>query len=244
MTSAPQGQFGVGVVLSQAMSVFGANLVPFCLLAFILMAPSFLYMMFFFGSDTDPLAGFSFGNMLATIIQMVMSQLIAAAITHGSFQYLRGRKVGLGEALSRGLALILPMLGVAILSGLAIGIGTILLVVPGIIVAVMLWVAIPAAVVERPGVIASLQRSAELTKGYRWPVFGILVIIVVVVLAVMLVLQFILLRSAAPGLFVFVSWIVESVFSAFSATAAAVGYYFLRVAKEGVDIDQIARVFD
>lgn len=226
------------------MAVFGANLVPFCLLALLLMAPSFLYSMLLFGSDQDPFASYSFGSFLATIIQMVLSQLIAAAITHGSFQYLRGRTVGLGEALSRGLSLILPMLGVAILSGLAIGIGTVLLIVPGIIVAVMLWVAIPAAVVERPGVIASLQRSAELTKGHRWSVFGILVIIVVAVIAIMFILQFILFRSGGVQLYMIVAWVINSVFSAFSATTAAVGYYFLRATKEGIDIDQIAKVFD
>lgn len=243
MTSAPQGQFGVGTVLSQAVSVFGANLVPFCVLALILMIPSLIYTLAVV-ANLDPTAAYSPSALLAIVIQMVLSQLIAAAITYGSFQYLRGQPVGIGEALSRGLSLILPMIGVAILAGLAIGLGIILLIVPGIIIAVMLWVAIPAAVVERPGVVASLSRSAELTKGYRWPVFGILVIIVVLAMVVGFVIQFVLAMIGGPTLYALGNWVVNAVFGAFSATVAAVGYYFLRVAKEGVDINEIAKVFD
>lgn len=243
MTNTSQGQFGVGTVLSQAMSVFGANFVPFCALALILMVPSLIYTMAFL-SNLDPTAGVSFSALLAIVIQMILSQLIAAAITYGSFQYMRGQPVGIGDALSRGLSLIVPMIGVAILAGLAIGIGFILLVVPGIIIAVMLWVAIPAAVVERPGVVASLSRSAELTKGYRGSVFGILVIIVVAGLIAGLVIPYVLASIGGTTLYSIGSWVVNAVFGAFSATAAAVGYYCLRVAKEGVDIDQIAKVFD
>lgn len=225
------------------MSVFGANLVPFCVLALILMIPSLIYTLAVV-ANLDPTAAYSPSALLAIVIQMVLSQLIAAAITYGSFQYLRGQPVGIGEALSRGLSLILPMIGVAILAGLAIGLGFILLIVPGIIIAVMLWVAIPAAVVERPGVVASLSRSAELTKGYRWPVFGILVIIVVLAMVVGFVIQFVLAMIGGPTLYALGNWVVNAVFGAFSATVAAVGYYFLRVAKEGVDINEIAKVFD
>lgn len=241
MTSTTQAQFSIGNVLSQSMSVFLANLAPFCALALILMVPSLIYGM---AVLSDPMAGFSAGALIAIVIQMVLSQLTTAAIAYGSFQYLRGQPVGVGDALSRGLSLILPVIGVAILAGLAVGIGMILLVVPGIIIAVMLWVAIPAAVVERPGVIDCLKRSADLTKGYRWQVFGILLIIVVVALVIGFVLQYLLLPIGGSTLYSIGNWIVSAVFGAFSATAAAVGYYFLRAAKEGVDINEIAKVFD
>jgi len=241
MTSTTQAQFSVGSVLSQSISVFLANLVPFCVLALVLMVPSLIYGIIFM---SNPAAGISAGSLIAIIIQMVLSQLTAAAITYGSFQYLRGQPVGIGDALSRGLSLILPVIGVAVLAGLAIGIGVILLIVPGVIIAVMLWVAIPAAVVERPGIVESLKRSADLTKGYRWHVFGVLLIIVVVAGVIGFVLQFILLSAGGFTLYSIGNWIVNAVFGAFSATAAAVGYYFLRVAKEGVDIAEIAKVFD
>ena len=41
-----------------------------------------------------------------------------------------------------------------------------------------------------------------------------------------------------------VSFVLEAFYAAFSAVVAAVFYYELRVAKDGVDIHKIAGVFD
>lgn len=247
MASYSRSGFGVGEVLSQSFAVFAANVVPFCALALILMLPSLVYGLIVLANiqvAVDAAGGISFLSLLAIVIQMVLSQLTAAAIAYGSFQYLNGNPISLGDCISRGLALLLPVIGVAVLTGLAIGIGMILLVVPGIIAAVMLWVAIPAAVVERPGVIDSLKRSAALTKGRRWSVFGVMIVIVVAGLVVSLILQFILLSIAGFYVYSIGSWVVQGVLGAFYAVTAAVGYYLLRVEKEGINIEDIAKVFD
>jgi len=241
MTSVAQKQFSFGTVISQSFSVFFSNLVPFCLVALILMAPLLVYDLLV-GAPTG--GSFSSGQLLAYVIQSVLSQLLVATISFATFQYLRGQPVGIGECLSRGLSLILPVIGVAILTGLLVGIGTILLIIPGIIVAVMLWVAIPVAVVERPGVTDSLKRSADLTKGYRWTIFGIVLAIGIILAIIGGILSAILVAAIGFTGFSIGLWILNAVFGAFSATAAAVGYYFLRATKEGVDIADIAKVFD
>ncbi len=46
------------------------------------------------------------------------------------------------------------------------------LLVPGFILLIMWFVAIPVCVVEQRGSWASMQRSAELTKGHRWKISG------------------------------------------------------------------------
>ena len=132
----------------------------------------------------------------------------------------------------------------AILVAIITFVGLLLLVVPGIIAAVMLWLAIPVAVVERPGVIESLKRSADLTKGYRGSIFGILIVIGIVLIVITMILSFILLSAAGFTVYSIGLWVIQALFSAFSATAAAVGYYYLRSTKEGVDIGDIAKVFD
>src|SRR5262245_28689894 len=241
MTSIAQKHFSFGTVISQSFSVFFSNIAPFCVVSLILMAPLLIYNLLL-GSPTA--GSFSAGQLLAYVIQSVLSQLLAATISFATFQYLRGQPVSIGECLSRGLSLILPVIGVALLTGLLVGIGTILLVIPGIIVAVMLWVAIPAAVVERPGVIESLKRSADLTKGYRWSIFGIVIVIGIILAVIGAILSAVLVASVGFTGFNIGLWILNAVFGAFSATAAAVGYYFLRATKEGVDIDHIAKVFD
>jgi len=50
---------------------------------------------------------------------------------------------------------------------LLIGVAAFALLLPGIFVSTMLLVALPAAIVERLGLIESLRRSAWLTEGHR-----------------------------------------------------------------------------
>ena len=49
--------------------------------------------------------------------------------------------------------------------------------IPGLIIYTVLWLVVPVAVVERPGIVASLRRSSMLTKGYRWQIFGMVLIL-------------------------------------------------------------------
>ncbi len=62
---------------------------------------------------------------------------------------------------------------------IGIGVGLVLLIVPGIILALMWALTIPVAVIEDTGLRDSVNRSAELTKGHRGRVFvlGLLVIV-------------------------------------------------------------------
>jgi hypothetical protein len=241
MTSITQKQFSFGTVISESFSVFFSNIASFCIVALILMAPLLVYDLLV-GSPTD--SAYSPGQLVALVIQSILSQLLAATISFATFQFLRGHAVSIGECLSRGLSLILPVIGVALLTGLLVGIGTVLFIIPGIIVAVMLWVAIPVAVVERPGVIDSLKRSADLTKGYRWTIFGIVIVIDIILAVIGAILGAVLVTAAGFTGLSIALWVLNAVFGAFYATAVAVGYYFLRATKEGVDIGDIAKVFD
>ena len=68
---------------------------------------------------------------------------------------------------------------VSIIYGLAVGIGTVLFVIPGIFLAVSLVFAQPAVILEDAGVIEALERSWSLTSGNRLKLFGLGVLVVV-----------------------------------------------------------------
>ena len=55
-----------------------------------------------------------------------------------------------------------PLVGASILAGIGIGIGFILLIIPGLILLVIWAVVAPVIVIERPGVFAAFGRSREL----------------------------------------------------------------------------------
>jgi hypothetical protein len=176
-----------------------------------------------------------------------------AAITYGTVNELRGRQRSLGEFLRGGLAQGGAAIRVAFLSGLAILLGFVALLLPGLFLYTIWWVAIPVAVIERPGALASLTRSADLTKGFRWRIFGLLAAFMIAAFALAALSGGIVAAALAivgggeqafERYLVFIEWLWTSLIMAAQATLSAVGYYSLRVAKEGVEIGDIAAVFD
>ena len=153
-----------------------------------------------------------------------------------------GTPARIRESLSWGLGLLFPVLGITIIATIGAGLGAMFLLIPGLILMTMWWVAVPAAVIERTGVIESLRRSVELTRGYRWKVFGVIIIIYIGQFALDRLTNVIL--SAAPIFSMMVSFLVMVAITAYFAVVTAVCYHDLRVLKDGVGIDDIAKVFD
>ena len=106
------------------------------------------------------------------------------------------------------------------------------------------YVAIPACVIEKLGVFASMGRSNDLTRGYRWPIFGVFLIVGIVSAVSSGLLAFLLsMAGGSPIEWVF-NFGLQVVTTAYSSVLVAVIYHNLRVAKEGVDVSKIASVFD
>src|SRR5262249_11824034 len=124
------------------------------------------------------------------------------------------------------------------------------------IVAIILWLAIiailytmwfaavAACVVERRGPFSAMERSNQLTNGHRWENFGFLLLRSLVMLLASVLIGLILtpLGSTIISFIVSLAW--TAIWGAYYAVSVAVSYHDLRVAKEGIDIEQIASVFD
>ena len=145
---------------------------------------------------------------------------------------MRGRPFSLGAALSRCLARIWPILGTSLLVSLIAGVGTLLLIVPGFIALLMLYVAVPACVVEGLGPAASLGRSAELTKGFRWKILGLILLVSLISIICSLLVTFILTLFTGAFVAALGKFAVQALTTALSGVLAAVIYYSLRAAKE------------
>jgi hypothetical protein len=170
--------------------------------------------------------------------------LSEAVTLYAAFNAMRGRPFRLTEAFARGFARFFPILGVSILFGIVVGFGVVLLLVPGLMWGARYYVALPACVMEALGPAQSMNRSAELTKGYRWRIFGVYLVVALVTGAPEGAIS-VLFTSAAgsvAGLTVTLVWHV--LVAAYSSITVAVMYHDLRVLKDGIDIEQIAAVFD
>ena len=87
----------------------------------------------------------------------------------------------LGQAYSAAKPFIWPMIITGLLVGIFTIIGFILVVIPGIIVAVWLSFALFIVVAENKSGMAAVKASKEYVTGYWWPIFGRLIVIGLVV---------------------------------------------------------------
>jgi hypothetical protein len=110
------------------------------------------------------------------LITMVFTVVAQGALIRATIDADQGEKARFGECLATALPRVLPLIGLSLVSIIAFCFAAILLVVPAIILSTIWYVAAPLVVAERSGVFAALGRSAELTKGERWNVFVVLLI--------------------------------------------------------------------
>jgi len=88
-------------------------------------------------------------------------------------------------------------LGTSILVGLAIAIGFVLLVVPGIIAAIFFMFSTVIVIDRNLGPIEAMKESMRIGRGYRWSLLGLLALLALIVIAGMLAL-FVGLLVAVP----------------------------------------------
>jgi hypothetical protein len=198
------------------------------------------------------------------VLFLALHMIGQGVLLMGAFQRLRGEPLRVGGALQRALARFLPLLVLSILITLVmiavvIGCSAVLwaltfvlgrlvmvlmiaILVPIFILGVMWSVVVPACLVEGLGPISSMARSADLTKGYRWKVAGVMLLLGLMII-VAVIIMFALTRLSPVAVLIFeVAWLVA--WTAYVNCAIIMIYHDLRVAKEGVDTAQVASVFD
>jgi hypothetical protein len=199
-------------------------------------------------------------------LQWLLSLIVTGALIFGVFQDLRGRRASMGDVLARGLARLPAVLVVGIVVGvcaflallpgaLLFGVGVGLLgplgMVPGLLVMLLsglvvysgLYVAVPASVVEHPGVFGAVNRSWSLTQGYKLTLSVLLVLYIAASTVLGLVLTALTgmaLGVASTLIEVAVTVLTTSV----TAVFAGVAYHDIRVSKEGIGTEELAAIFD
>lgn len=256
-TSLENGRpFSVGEVMNRGIAVIRANpLVTFGIAFLFGTLPQQLFGFFArpFYATTDPNAamGLVALSIASGLLSIFLASLVSGAIVRVTIGVAEDEKVSFGESFLTGLAKALPLLGLSVLMAIALVLGFALLIVPGVILLVMWAVASPALVAENIGVIEAFGRSRQLTKGARWRVFGLgllMLVIFWIISAISGVLFYAAggLETAASGgsiPFILFSVVVGTVVTAFTGAVQTNLYLALRDWKDGTRIGALAEVF-
>lgn len=193
-------------------------------------------------------------SILGGLFGLGLMALVQGSLVRATLAYVRGERATIGECIGASLSVVLPLIGLIIVMVVGVFIGFMFLIVPGVILYVMWSVASPALVAERTGVFGALGRSRELTRGARWKVFGIEVILIVAYYIFMGVIGAALVFAvgtnlqALPATGLPIGWILativmSTVVNTVWSTIQAALYVELRNWKEGLPEQALEDIF-
>lgn len=190
--------------------------------------------------EAPSLAVAIFGMLPLGLAILIVAPIVSAANTYAIGKLYLGERVEFRDAWQTAVSLMLPLVGTSLLSMFAVGVGLLLLIVPGIylmLAFILLW---QVMVLERVFGVASLRRSHELMKGNKGRALGILFISGVVVAVLSTALQ--LLFSVVPLLGPIGSAAAQAVGNVYTTAISVVLYFDIRCRKEAFDLEHLARL--
>lgn len=267
----PKPQFDIGRVINRTFAAIKNNFVTFFLASLLIIGiPMFLIGLLpifmgmgggLFGGGDEMSSSFLTGILwvsgLTGLVVLIGSVILQGALIYGSIADYNGERVSFKESVGVGFRYFFPLLGLGLLVGLGVMGGFLLLIVPGVLLALGWSVAAPILIVERKGITDSISRSWQLTSGYKRWVLLLWIILAVISMIISAVLSIFSLVAGDPttvmleggsGFYFFMSAITSAIAQTFAtminATGVAAIYYELRQIREGVGAESLAAVFD
>jgi hypothetical protein len=215
----------VGSTLRQVFQTYGAQVAVLLPVAFCL----YLVVAVVTGLLARNLALYPFTIALGVVAATVYQGMVVSLVKDVQ----DGRRdSSVGELIDATWPVVLPLIGAGLLSGIAIGIGSLLFLVPGLILLTIWAVIAPVIVVERSGVIGAFGRSRELVRGNGWQVFGVIFVVFLITAVVGVALGLIGAGiSHTAGIRILVNLIASTITAPIGALAAATIYFRLLAVK-------------
>lgn len=191
-----------------------------------------------------------FVNILLTLLYLALAVILGAigvaASTYIVSEAYLGREIPATVALHRATALLGRLVMISFLTSILVGIGFMLLLLPGVILLSGLLLSTVVAVLEAPpDATTAMGRSWDLTRGFRGKVF-----LTMFVAFLLLLVPGIAIGGAgalfgnSEGVASVVILVLESMLQVliypFVYVVLTVLYYDLRVRKEGLDLELLA----
>jgi len=232
VNTAPTRQnLGVGAIVSESFSILFGNIVPIAITSFVPIVLGLLISGLFVGM---PVAmGFEEPNFLlgtsvvigfigSTLVQVAVYGVIIAALVQLAYDAKLSRPISYKKYAKAAIATLVPNVVQMLIVGILATIGFLFFIIPGLWIYGVYSVLVPAIVIERAG-FGAMRRSQALTKEYRWPVIGAVLLV--------LICASLLNMAAVFGV-------------ALISISVALIYARLREIKEGVGVDNLVAVFE
>jgi len=224
----------LGEMVDASIKLYQANFATLAGITAVIIVPWTLLIYAIDQSDSIVAAVVAFSGGFA------ISPIVSGAVAWAAAELYLGRDPGVGQTYSHVGRRLGAVVAVALLTGLAIMLGFILLIVPGLILMARLFAATVAVVIEDRGATDAIRRSADLVKGTTGRVLGYLIVMGILVAIATGILGAI--GSAVGDAGNLALQVIASVlFMPLSAVFGVLLYFDLRIRKEGFDLEVMAR---
>ncbi|MCG8510657.1 MAG: hypothetical protein MI741_15650 [Rhodospirillales bacterium] len=233
--------FDVGPVLKDTIAVLEGKTAVLAVLALSIFGVGMILELMLPGPTRIAMSQSEFQVISGTIwtgfvIDILCYGLLTIVATYAVYRHFQGGPTTIGDCISGGVPMIPTVVGISVLSAIVIGVASLFLIVPGIYVYLVLWVALPAALIENTGIVGGFKRSAELTRNERWPVFIVTFILFIPIVAAGFLID-LMPFGGPPALIAY--WVLTALSNLLLAVGTAVGYFHLRSGKSRLSIEEI-----
>jgi hypothetical protein len=170
----------LGELIGLTFTLFGRHLAVFLSLTLLVVAPIGILVDGVWGgflADGGDASASVAASVVSFMFAVVVIPPLVTALHVVVVQGLaRGEEPAVGSAVSGAAPRLLPAVGAVAVYALAVALGLVLLIVPGIYLAVRWYFAAQAAVVDTLAGPAALERGGRLVDGRWWRVFGLLLV--------------------------------------------------------------------
>jgi hypothetical protein len=268
------GAMSVGDILDRGLKLLLVRLPTFYAINLIVLAPTIAGQLALPAVVQAALAGesgmsqvlaISVGSLLLSLLALILQPIATGAILHVIAQEFVDVRVGLGAALGVALRRFGKLLITSLLAGLITAVGLLLCIVPCFIFMVWYIFIAQVVVVEDHWGPSAMARSQDLTAGYRWRVFGLIVLFMLIgflFVGGVSVLNLVLPATeqvpsgsgAGPAeftlIYIYPNYVLQTTVNqllgilvgTFQAICMTLLYYDLRIRKEGFDLELAARL--
>jgi hypothetical protein len=249
---APQ-PLGVGAIISESFTILARNIVSVVILALVPTLIGLVISGLLVGWGTalgtapaDPQNTSIVGTLLSTVIQLALVGVTTGLLVQLAYDAKLAKPVTPMAYISPALAVVVPLTVLSFVAGLAAAIAMLALIVPGLWVYAVFSVMPAAVIIEKVG-FGGLGRSVELTREYRWPIVGAVILMGICNFVILLVAGLIIgMLGSTLGVVgaLIILGLLTSLTSGLGSILVALIYARLREIKEGTSVRDIAAVFD
>jgi hypothetical protein len=175
------------------------------------------------------------GYLVAAVVEFIAAFLVQAAMVKAVQDVRDGQAdLSMDATISAGARFLLPVAGASILAAIGIGIGLVLLIVPGLVLMTYWSLIVPSIVVGETGAMASFGKSWRAVSGHFWQAFGTYVLVFLIWVALNIALGLVLVTMPAALRSFLSSIIAGTLMAPFYALVVTLVYYRLSEARSGV----------